>query len=97
MNERYRARRNAFGFMTIVWLIVGVCMVTSSYAVVFYDSWNEEGCDGSLLNIACNEDAADNIGSTTIVIGLFILLVYLPLLFGFAFQTWRFHRMLSAV
>ena len=97
MSEAYRARRNAYGIMTIVWLVVGVCIVTSSYAVVFYDNWNEEGCDGSLLNVACNDDASKSLGATTIVIGLFTLLVYLPLLFGFVFQTWRFHRRLYAV
>lgn len=97
MSEEYRARRNAYGILMIVWLFVGICIFTSAYGLVFYDTNRvEEGCDDSLIDVACNEDAARNIGSTTIVMGLFALLVYLPFLFGFAFQTWRLQRLLDA-
>jgi hypothetical protein len=98
MSEQYRVRRNAFAVLTIVWLLIGVCIVTSAYWLVFYDTNRiEEGCDDSLTDVACNEDAAENIGSTTVVLGLFVLLVYVPFLFAFAYQAWRFHQMWTSV
>ena len=98
MTDQYRARRNAYALVMIVWLFVGICIFTAAYGLVFYDTNRvDEGCDASLTDVACNEDAARNISSTTIIMGLFGLLVYLPFLFGFAFQTWRFQRLADSV